>query len=112
MFELLREAHLNIMVTFQPTGLKLKLLNALYNGRFCLVNEFMVTGTQLGPLCLVANKPEELREKAMSCFGEEFTDEMIQARLMHLNSTYSNKKNCKELLDVLILRYEKDISTH
>ena len=111
MFDLIRDAHLHIMVTFQPTGLKLKLLNALYNGRFCLVNEAMVTGTQLSSLCLIGNSPEELREKAMSCFEEKFTEEMIQARLIHLNATYSNKKNCKELQDVLILHYEKNIST-
>ncbi len=111
MFELIRDAHLHIMVTFQPTGLKLKLLNALYNGRFCLVNEHMVAGTNLAPLCLIANKPEDLREKAMNCFGEEFTEEMIHARLMHLEGTYSNKKNCKELLNLLFLRHEKNIST-
>ena len=34
MFELIRDAHVNILVTFQATGLKLKLLNTLYQGRF------------------------------------------------------------------------------
>ena len=110
MFELIRDAHLHIMVSFQPTGLKLKLLNALYNGRFCLVNKNMVAGTQLAALCLIADSPDELREKAMSCFGEEFTEEMIQARLMFLENNYSNKKNCKELMNFLTLRNEKDIS--
>ncbi|MEI6885044.1 MAG: glycosyltransferase family 1 protein [Bacteroidota bacterium] len=110
MFELIRDAQLHIMVTFQPTGLKLKLLNALYNGRFCIVNRNMVAGTNLAPLCLIAETPEELREKAMGCFSEEFTDDMIQARLMHLDATYSNKKNCKELLNLLTLHYEKNIS--
>jgi len=110
MFELIRDAHLHIMVSFQPTGLKLKLLNALYNGRFCLVNKNMVAGTQLAPLCLIADSSDELREKAMSCFGEEFTEEMIQARLIRLENTYSNKKNCKELMNFLTLRNEKDIS--
>ena len=51
MFDLIRKAHINLMVTFQPTGLKLKLLNALYNGRFCLVNGNMLHGTQLSTLC-------------------------------------------------------------
>jgi len=111
MFELIRDAHLHIMVSFQPTGLKLKLLNALYNGRYCLVNEQMVAGTNLAPLCLIANTPARLREKAMNCFAEEFTEEMIKARLMHLETTYSNKKSCTELMNILTLHYEKDIST-
>ncbi|MCX6282074.1 MAG: glycosyltransferase family 1 protein [Bacteroidetes bacterium] len=110
MFELMRDAHMHIMVTFQPTGLKLKLLNALYNGRFCIVNEQMVAGTSLAPLCIIANTPSEMREKAMGCFEEEFTEEMIQARLMLLEATYSNKKNCKELLNYLNLHHEKNIS--
>ncbi|MEI7492221.1 MAG: glycosyltransferase family 1 protein [Bacteroidota bacterium] len=110
MFELIREAQMHIMVTFQPTGLKLKLLNALYNGRFCIVNSQMVAGTNLSPLCMIANSPGEIREKAMSCFDEEFTEEMIQARLMHLEANYSNKKNCKELLNLLTLHHEKNIS--
>ena len=110
MFELIRDAHLHIMVSFQPTGLKLKLLNALYNGRFCLVNKNMVAGTQLAALCLIADSPDELREKAMSCFGEEFTEEMIQARLMHLEANYSNKKSCNELQNLITLSYEKNIS--
>ena len=111
MFGLIHDAHLHIMVTFQPTGLKLKLLNALYNGRFCLVNRNMVKGTNLAPLCLIADNPEDLREKAMSCFTEEFTEEMIRARMMHLDATYSNKKSCKEFLNLLTLHYEKNIST-
>ncbi|MCX6284630.1 MAG: glycosyltransferase family 1 protein, partial [Bacteroidetes bacterium] len=110
MFELIRDAHMHVMVTFQPTGLKLKLLNALYNGRFCIVNLQMVAGTSLAPLCVIANSPGEIRDKAMSCFDEEFTEEMIQARLMHLEANFSNKKNCKELLNLLTLHHEKNTS--
>lgn len=111
MFQLIREAHVNIMVTFQPTGLKLKLLNALYNGRFCLVNQNMLTGTDLSPLCMISESPGEFRENVMASFDEEFTADMIQARMMHLEATYSNKKNCKQLLNFLNLRHEKDPST-
>lgn len=110
MLGLIREAHIHIMVTFQATGLKLKLLNALYKGRFCLVNPEMLAGTSLGPLCLVAVNPAEFREKAMSCFGEEFTEDMIMARMKYLETAYSNKKNCKELTEILTLHYEKNTS--
>lgn len=111
MFRLIRDAQVNIMVTFQPTGLKLKLLNALYNGRFCLVNSNMVTGTNLAPLCMIAEKSEEFREKTMRAFSEDYTADMTEARRMHLDRTFSNKKSCKELTDFLTLRHEKNIST-
>ena len=52
---LIAEAHVNVLITGQPTGLKLKLLYSLFAGRFCLVNSNMVAGTDLGGLCTVAD---------------------------------------------------------
>ena len=46
LFDLIRHAHINILVTEQATGLKLKLLNTLFNGRFCLVNDKMVEAAE------------------------------------------------------------------
>src|SRR5690606_8791039 len=42
MHELIAQAQLNVLYTFQATGIKLKLLNALYNGRWVIVNPLMV----------------------------------------------------------------------
>jgi len=104
MARLVRNAHLHIMVTFQPTGLKLKLLKALYNGRFCLVNPQMLAGTSLHTLCHVATTPEEIRSKVMHLSDVEFTPEMIEQRVRTLNASgYSNEKNCKTLLELLTL---------
>ena len=54
---LLREAQVNVLPTFQATGVKLKLLSALYSGRFCLVNTPMIAGTSLAQFCSVVNAP-------------------------------------------------------
>ena len=53
--DLIRNAQINILVTAQATGLKLKLLNALFNGRYCVVNDKMVEGLDINDLCIVAN---------------------------------------------------------
>jgi hypothetical protein len=98
MFRLLREAHVNLMLTFQPTGLKLKLLNALFNGRFCLVNEAMLAGTLLKPLCFIANTPQEFREKVLHLFSLSFTEEDAILRRNVLQESYSNHKNGELLL--------------
>lgn len=42
---LISNAQVNTLITYQNTGLKLKLLNALFNGRHCVVNKAMVEGT-------------------------------------------------------------------
>ncbi|MFH0757121.1 MAG: glycosyltransferase, partial [Bacteroidota bacterium] len=72
MFELIRDAQVNLMVTSQPTGLKLKLLNALFHGRHCLVNPEMLAGTGLDPVCRVATSPRQFRKEIISLFKEDF----------------------------------------
>jgi hypothetical protein len=101
MFRLIREAQVNIMVTFQPTGLKLKLLNALFNGRFCLVNPAMVAGTSLGELCNIASNADELKSTLKHIFPLEFTQSQIESRKSILFNHYSNQNNCRLLLELL-----------
>lgn len=103
MFDLIQHAHVNIMVTFQATGLKLKLLNALFLGRFALVNPEMVAGTTLAGLCSLAIKPAEFREAIDALFNAPFTASMIRERENVLFEHYSNQKNCQLLLDLLTL---------
>ena len=47
MQELIQEAHQHLLYTDQATGLKLKLLNVLFSGRFVVCNTNMVKGTGL-----------------------------------------------------------------
>jgi hypothetical protein len=103
MTELIRNAHINMMVTFQPTGLKLKIINALFNGRFCLVNQEMVTGTELCGICEIANTPSSLRQKAEELMNRSFNEEMVLNRKEVLMKWHSNKENCIALLNVLSL---------
>jgi len=100
---LVRNAHINLLVTAQPTGLKLKLLNALFTGRFCLVNPSMLAGTGLESVCHQAVNPHEFKEQIHRLLKREFTQEMILEREQILMNQYSNKKNCKILMDILTL---------
>ena len=78
MTNLVRNSHVNLLLTKQSTGLKLKLLNSLFNGRFCVVNETMVEGTNLGNLCIVFDKPSDLVAKLEDLFTVEFKAEEIK----------------------------------
>ena len=55
MADIISKAHIHVLPSFNNTGIKIKLLNALFNGRHCVVNNPMVGGTQLGPLCHIVN---------------------------------------------------------
>jgi len=103
MCNLISAAQVNILVTFQPTGLKLKLLNALFNGRYCLVNPGMVVGTELGSLCETGTNANELRQKIKELMCQPFTEEQLSLRREQLLKYHSNKENCIRLLNLLSL---------
>ena len=101
MIDLLRQAQVNILVTNQPTGLKLKLLNALYNGRFCLVNEDMVRGTSLAPLCVVADEPEQMKSEIKRLMEEDFTEDDIEERDVQMRQLYDNEANARKIIEAI-----------
>ena len=92
---------MNILVTNQPTGLKLKLLNALYNGRFCLVNSDMVKGTSLESLCVVADEPEEMITEIKRLMEEDFTEDDIDERDDQMKQLYDNEANARKIVEAI-----------
>ncbi len=105
MFRLIRDAQINILITFQATGLKLKLLNALFNGRFCLVNPEMIAGTELGDLCEIGNKDKELKQKVDKLMQCSFSEDQINSRREQLLKWHSNNENCETLINFVSLFY-------
>jgi len=101
MIDLLRQAQVNILVTNQPTGLKLKLLNALYNGRFCLVNSDMVKGTSLDTLCVVADEPKQMIAEIKRLMEEDFTEDDIEKRDAQMRQLYDNEANALKIVEAL-----------
>ena len=101
MIDLLRQAQVNILVTNQPTGLKLKLLNALYNGRFCLVNSDMVKGTSLDTLCVVADEPKQIIAEIKRLMEEDFTEDDIEERDAQMRQLYDNEANALKIVEAI-----------
>ena len=99
--EYISEAQCNILPTFQSTGIKLKLLSALFAGRFCIVNKPMVENTGLESLCIMANSPEVMKEKVKSVFEKEFTEREKKKREEVLLKHFSNDENARRLVKVL-----------
>ena len=101
LFDLIKNAQINILVTFQATGLKLKLLNTLYNGRFNIVNSEMVEGTPLTEICMVATTVNTLKEAINSCKNIEITSNSLNKRKQILESYYSNNSNIEKLISLV-----------
>lgn len=66
--KLLSNAHVNTLITFQKTGIKLKLLHALYKGKHVLANSKMIEDTGLDEMCELANTKEEILTKTAQLF--------------------------------------------
>ena len=99
--DLVLDAHINVLPTFQPTGIKLKLLSALFSGRFALVNTPMVQNTGLEQLCTVADTPEAMREALSAMIKQEFTQIDISLREEILMENFNNKANALKLKNLI-----------
>ncbi len=99
---LIKNAHVNIFFTDQATGLKLKLLNALYNGRFALVNDKMLSGSNLNKLCVLANGVPEMKARLAELMKKRFTPAMKVERQVHLQTIYKNGDNVEKLIGLIV----------
>lgn len=96
---LISNAHINVLPTFQATGIKLKLLAALFSGRHCLVNNPMVANTGLEELCIVRDSAKEMANEIELLKNIPVSKSMIELRKLLLESTFSNSYNAKLLMD-------------
>jgi glycosyltransferase involved in cell wall biosynthesis len=99
--EYIRNAHCNVLPTFQATGIKLKLLSALFAGRFCIVNTQMVENTGLENLCIISDSDDAMKEKIKNTFEQNFNAMEIEKREKVLMSIFSNDKNALLLMNIL-----------
>jgi hypothetical protein len=98
--DLIRDAQINVLPTFQATGIKLKLLAALFNGRYCVVNSPMVVNTGLESLCHIKDSSEEMAEEIKKIVELPFDMKEKQKREAILLDSFSNKKNVKKLIEL------------
>jgi glycosyltransferase involved in cell wall biosynthesis len=96
--QLISMAHINLLPTFQDTGIKLKLINALYKGKFCVVNSMMVKGTGLEKLCIIKDKPEQIKNEIRRLLTQMFDLNQIAKRKELLEGNFCNKKNAALLV--------------
>lgn len=99
--ELLQNAQIHVLPTFQPTGIKHKLINSLFSGRYCVVNPPMVEGNGLAQFCHVAKDAGEMKKVLSELFKKDFPQEEIDKRKNILQTIYSNQKNAEKLISVI-----------
>lgn len=98
MIELVYTAQVHLLPTFQPTGIKLKLLASLFIGKHCVANNQMIDGTGLERLCHKVNSQDEFYEKVNSLMGIPFEEPDMIIRKEILNKYFNNSRNADLLI--------------
>ena len=101
MTQLITGAAVNILTTFQATGIKLKLLGTLYKGGYCIVNDKMIESTGLDALCTIANSAEEMRNAIIQLSNKKINTAEIGERRKVLLEKYDNNRNIAILTSYL-----------
>lgn len=98
---LVHAAQVNVLPTFQSTGIKLKLLLCLFQGRHVVCNSPMVADTGLEALCRVHDAPETMRLSIQACMAMPVEGSAIEARVALLEDRFCNHRNAQRILDLL-----------
>jgi len=99
--DMIGKAQVHLLPAFNVTGVKLKLLNAFFNGKHCLVNKAAVAGSGLENYCTLAETAAAFKQEALRLFETAFTEAEQQERQGLLQSLYNNEMNAQRLLTFL-----------
>lgn len=108
---LVRDAQVHLLVTFQSTGLKIKLLNTLFAGKYLVVNDKMLVGSGLDLLCHVANTPHEQIAVCEKLMLQSFSSTEVEKRATVLIPHFTNEFLAKKIIDLLRLQTFRYAST-
>ncbi len=101
MQSLVSKAQVNLLYTAEPAGLKLKLLNVLFNGGHVVCNDAMLVGTGLEALCHLANNEAQLKHTLNELMQVSFNKESWNARKQLLYPRFSNEANAHQLIELV-----------
>jgi len=99
---LINTAQVNLLFTFQQTGIKLKLLHALESGKHIIINSFMDDSGIFSEMCDVANEPSAIADKISELMQVPFTKSISEKRAELFGEYYNNKKNGQKIIDLFI----------
>ena len=104
MDDLIRQAQVNLLYTFQPDGIKIKLLHALFKGRHVVCNPLMARGSGLESLCTLAEDPITLRNKVHERMRIPFDKHQKKLRKHLLHGNYQDDHNAGKVLELAFPR--------
>jgi glycosyltransferase involved in cell wall biosynthesis len=99
--DLIRKAQINIIPSFNQTGIKLKLINVLLNGKHCITNLEGVEGSGLNALCSICHDSFDFQQKISTLFIQNISEEDILIRKEILENVFNNISNANKLMSLI-----------
>lgn len=95
---LIADSQCNVLPSFNVTGIKLKIINALFHGRHCIVNSAAVSGSGLEKICHIVKTPSEFRDVVGQLYEQPLAEAEIILRKKILHDLFDDNKNCEKLI--------------
>lgn len=96
MQDMIAKAHVHVIPSFTTTGMKTKLVNALFRGRHCVVNEATVAGSGLEAACHIGTNANAFSEIIAQLYHQPFGEEEIKLRKRLLEPMFNNEVNARK----------------
>lgn len=98
MQDMIAKAHINLIPSYTHSGMKVKLMNALYNGKYCIANKATLAGTNLEAFCTVANTKQEFQDSILKLFNQPFSEKEVENRKNLLSSSFNKQQQAALLI--------------
>jgi len=102
MSQLIENSQLILLHTHQETGIKLKLIYSLFEGRHIICNSKMVNNTGLESLCHIVVNDNQWIKTIHSLWQLEFSEDETQERYHLLTTNYNTRSSATIILNTLV----------
>ncbi len=101
MEKLISGAQVILLITNQDTGVKLKLINSLFRGRFIIANSKMMTGTGVESLVEIITFNDDLVEKINELSNKSFSELELIRRQKLIPLNFFNQNKVESLMQII-----------
>lgn len=99
MQDMICKAQVQVLPSFTRSGIKIKLVNSLFNGRHCVTNNATVAGSGLEGLCHLAETPAQFQQLIQELFEQPLSAADTANRATVLPALFNNEVHAGRIIE-------------